>query len=344
MAGRRGCSLPSISLRWSGRRVLVKVATRMNGATRFRQVVGPIEGILGAFHRVPLVALGEVHGLQEQADLIVRLIETPDFSQRVQAIVVEFGNALYQPVMNRFISGEPVSRDELRPAWRDVVGALHSGAFESPIYEHFFHAVRRLNRRLPQAHRLRVLLGDPPFDRRDLGNAGLLWEAIERRDDHFAQVVEDEVLGRDGRALLIAGAGHLVRIGDLVPPRRNVVQILEERHPGSTRVVLPHFIFEDVYERRSSEAAAFEARLADWPAPSLASVAGTWLEEIDASLILGDQARRIDPDGGEIVVEAPFLDSTGRRLTGVTLGQVTDDYLYFGRVDRLSLVGLTPPS
>lgn len=41
------------------------------------RLVHPIEGIIRAFDRVPLVALGEVHGLREEADLILDLIRTP---------------------------------------------------------------------------------------------------------------------------------------------------------------------------------------------------------------------------------------------------------------------------
>lgn len=219
-------------------------------------------------------------------------------------MVVEFGNALYQPIVDPFISGETVDREHLEPVWRDVVGAAPERVFESPIYERFFVAVRRLNQRLPADRRLRVLLGDPPFDRDQLADERQRWTAIEQRDDHFAGVVEGEVLTMNGRALLVAGGGHLTRLCDLPPPRQNVVQILEDRHPGSTRVVLPHFIFEDVYERRRAEADVLERRLSHWPAPSLSSVAGTWLKVVDASLISGDQARRIEPDESITLVES----------------------------------------
>lgn len=147
---------------------------------------------MNAFEVVPLVALGEVHMLREEADLLTELVTTPAFPDRVDAIVVEFGNALYQSTIDRYVEGEPVGRDELRRVWAETVGGMHSRVFESPIYEEFFVTVRQRNRRLSRDRRIRVLLGDPPFDPRGSGDQTELWQAIEKRDDHFASVVVEE--------------------------------------------------------------------------------------------------------------------------------------------------------
>ena len=76
--------------------------------------------LLGAFDRVPVVALGEAHGLQEEHDFLGTLLRHPDFPARVNDIVVEFGNALYQDVVDRYLAGEAVDRSELRQAWRNT--------------------------------------------------------------------------------------------------------------------------------------------------------------------------------------------------------------------------------
>lgn len=142
---------------------------------------------------------------------------------------------------------------------------------------------------------------------------------------------------------MIAGAGHFTRVGDLPPPRRNVVQLLEESYPGSTRIVMPHFIFPDIFAQRREQAEALQARLAEWPIPSIAPIENTWLADIEASLLFGDQARRIEPDGTEVLVEA-FLDGRGNALRNVTLGQLVDEYLYLGPSVALSLVAPRPGS
>ncbi|HET6770849.1 MAG TPA: hypothetical protein VFH75_04355 [Actinomycetota bacterium] len=302
----------------------------------------PIEGIIRAFETAPLVALGEAHGVGEQADLIGELLGSPSFSDLVDTVVVEFGNALFQPEIDRYVAGEDVDRDDLQRVWREVIGGIHSRVFESPIYERFFTMVREYNRGRSPGRGLRVLLGDPPYDRAKSSDERL-WSLIEQRDEHFAEVVEREVLARGRRALLIAGAGHFSRLSDLPPPRRNVVQIIEEHRPGSTVVIVPHFLFPDVREARSRDCALLEARLSAWPVPSLAFLAGTWLGDVDASLLFGETARRFEPDGRVTVVDAPFLSPDGQPVAGVTLADIADAYLYLGPTDTLSLVDPQAP-
>src|SRR5262249_41728704 len=70
--------------------------------------IDAVKGILNAFDKYPIVGLGESHWLQEEADFVIRLIRDPAFSAKVNDIVVECGNALYQDVMDRYLSGKEV--------------------------------------------------------------------------------------------------------------------------------------------------------------------------------------------------------------------------------------------
>src|SRR5215470_3222491 len=119
-----------------------------------------IPALLELFATRPLVALGEIHGSQDQADFVNALLHHPDFPATVQVIVFETGNARHQAVVDRFVAGEPVAARDLRPVWRDIFG----WGFDTPIYEQFFRTVRAVNRTLAPARRLRVLLGDPLVD------------------------------------------------------------------------------------------------------------------------------------------------------------------------------------
>jgi hypothetical protein len=71
--------------------------------------IDAVAGLLDAFDKAPLVALGERHRLQELADFLVALMHHPRFPETVQALVVEFGNARYQALIDRFVGGEPVA-------------------------------------------------------------------------------------------------------------------------------------------------------------------------------------------------------------------------------------------
>jgi len=67
-----------------------------------------ITGLLDLFATHQLVALGEMHVLQDEADFIAALLHHPAFPATVQVIVYEIGNARHQAVVDRFIAGEPV--------------------------------------------------------------------------------------------------------------------------------------------------------------------------------------------------------------------------------------------
>src|SRR5579862_1841485 len=124
--------------------------------------VDAITGILDAFKTHDIVALGEPHGDEQAAQFRLSLIRDPRFAATVNDIVVESGESSYQLMMDRFIKGENVPEKELQQAWQNTTGP--GVIWDAPIYEQLFRAVRDVNASLPNDHKLRVLLGDPPID------------------------------------------------------------------------------------------------------------------------------------------------------------------------------------
>jgi hypothetical protein len=274
--------------------------------------VPAITGLLELFATHPLVALGEIHMLQDEADFIAALLHHPAFPATVQVIVVEFGNARYQSVMDRFIGGEPIAARDLRPVWRDIFGL----GFDAPIYEQFFRTVRAINRTLPPDQRLRVLLGDPPIDWSQITQAAQVRPWVEQRDAYYAGVVETNILAPGYHGLLIAGLAHFLRDSPMpfplsFPLEGTTGHRIERNHPHNLHVIMPHTGF-------GPETSALEPYLADWPIPSLISLSTGWLGELDAALV--HEGKFIfNPD-----IELPPLKQ------GVTLGAMADSYLYLG--------------
>jgi hypothetical protein len=276
-----------------------------------------ITGLLELFITRPLVALGEMHGLQEEADFITALLHHPAFPRTVKVIVVEVGNARYQPVMDRFIAGEPIAARDLRPVWRNFIGGW---GFDAPIYEQFFRTVRAINRTLPPALRLRVLLGDPPVDWSQIKQPADIFPWLEQRDAHYAAVAATNILAPGYHGLLIGGLGHFVRDFPMpLPPDGNIVQRLERNHPDCVHVIMPHIGF-------GPETSALEPYLANWPIPSLVSLHTTWLGGLDAALHLGGLPFFPNSDLPE---PPPFKK-------GVSLGTMADGYLYLGNRSSLT--------
>jgi len=154
--------------------------------------------MIKAFDKYPIVALGDAHDCPEIYEFIGSLVKNPDFPNRVNDIVVEFGNALYQDVIDRYVSGNDVSPAELSQAWRNTTQIL---VWDAPVYEQFFATIRSVNHSLPKQKQIRVLLGDPPIDWSKTQTYQQWGHWLFRRDEHFASVVEKEVLSKGRRAV-----------------------------------------------------------------------------------------------------------------------------------------------
>src|SRR5262245_4941085 len=282
-----------------------------------------VEGLIAAFDSFPIVALGELHWCLNEHEFIAALIKHPSFAEKVNDIVVEFGNAKYQPIMDRYIAGETVARTELRQVWRNTTQT--SMPWDVPIYEKFFATVRAVNQRLPRQKRLRVLLGDPPVDWDVIKTRADMNMNLFLRDEHFVEVVEREVINKKRKALLISGNAHMRRCCLAGP--LGVTARVEKTHPGTVFVALPHQGFQE----RNEE---LEARMASWPKPGLALVKDTWLGNLSPDLITPAGRMRTSPDGPLVPAPSPFK--------GMLIQDATDAYLYLGPKASLGYDSIPP--
>ena len=224
--------------------------------------VDAVAGILEAFTSHDVVALGEgPHGNEQGHALRLSLVRHPRFTAVVNDIIVEFGTARHQTLLDRFLSGESVAHDELRRVWQDTTAA--TSGWERPIYEDFFRAVRALNAELPSGRRIRVWLGDAPIDwarvktRFDLRRWGM------QKDPHAVALIKNQILAKRRRALVIYGDGHLQGRGF---PEYSITNGLE-RPPAPAKVFAISSSFTDLRK--------FQPDVSSWRIPSLAKVRGT---------------------------------------------------------------------
>lgn len=172
----------------------------------------PVTTVLDAFKTYDVVTMGEGnHNNIQGHNYRLQLIRDPRFAESVNDIVVEFGNSLYQDVIDRYISGENVPYNELRKVWLNTT--QFNLVWDVPIYEEFYKAVRDINKNLPIEKKIRVLLGDSPVN----------WSKIHSKEDFMASrktidrdssatdIIKREVLDKDRKALVIYGAMHLQR-------------------------------------------------------------------------------------------------------------------------------------
>jgi hypothetical protein len=166
-------------------------APRAQGTARTPAVrLDPTSVILDAFHSYRVVALGEgAHGNEQGHAFRLALMRDPRFAALVNDIVVESGSARYQEFMDRFVQGDAVPEAELLRAVRENT-VTSTPAWDRPMYEETFRAVRDLNRSLPPERRLRILLGDPPIDWNEVRTADDYRPWLMRRDSQPAELIQ----------------------------------------------------------------------------------------------------------------------------------------------------------
>jgi hypothetical protein len=255
-----------------------------------------VPAILHAFDQFPVVAIGEIHSIKEVGEFYLSLIKDPRFQAKVNCIVIEFGARLSQPVIDRYVNGEEVALSELQHVWRDTTKVF---AFESPVYAQLLTAVREVNLGLPPDRRIRVLAGDSPIDWTKV-TTHEQWASYQPNDLSFAEVIGEEVLARNRKALVILGGTHVSKNRDL-NRGPNTTTLVERKHPGSVYVVLL---------TQSTRAAESKGKVA-WlqPTPEAADVGDFG----DALLYLGKNLTPVDPDWRQYRTDLVYVKELDRR-------------------------------
>lgn len=277
-----------------------QVTLRKAGAAGMPRTVQPkpqnaIRGIVNAFDQFPIVAIGEGHSLREAGEFYVSLVNDAEFQKKVNDIVIEFGSRLSQPILDRYVNGEEVPVTELQQVWRNTTKVF---AFESPIYAELLKAVRDVNRSLPPGRRIRVLAGDSPIHWTKV-TTHAQWESYQPNDLSFAEVINDEVLAHNAKALVIMGGSHVTKSTD--PSRdSNTTILVERKHPGTVYVVLL-----DQSKRNSAE---------KWNPPALIATVPPYAGDYsDALLYLGENLSWAPPDWQRYRSDPGYLKELDRR-------------------------------
>lgn len=159
-----------------------------------------------------IVMFGETHGNKQEYEWLNRLVKTPAFADRVDDIVVEFGNSLYQKTVDRYIAGEDIPQAQVERAWRNMIGAVGT---ISPVYGLFYRAVRESNLERHDGHKIRLLLGDPYGDWSQIHNAADLGPYLVREFGAEEATFEETFRSDDGEGYVMADAFGLF-IGEKV--------------------------------------------------------------------------------------------------------------------------------
>ena len=241
-----------------------------------------MDGVFEAFKTHPLVGIGEHHRIAQELDFYAALVRDRRFARAVGNVVVEFGGAAHQDIIDRYVAGEEVPYTELRKVWTDTVGWIP--VVSAIGYANFFAEVRGVNRSIPPEQRIHVWLGEPVIDWSRIKTHDD-WLAINRtRDDHAVAVIERNIMARGKKALLIYGGGHFERPmpGNVGEKLRQagwqdiyLGEIIRRRHPGA---LFTAFFYNGTANKDCAQ--EIERGMTSWPVPALASPArGSFVAE-----------------------------------------------------------------
>jgi len=260
---------------------------------------GATTAVIGAFASHDIVMLAEWHADKQEHEWLRQLVSTPAFADRVDDIVMEIGNSLYQNSVDRYVSGEDVPFEKVEKAWRNTVASV--GA-PSPVYGLLYKTVREVNLSRRGKHQIRIVCGDPYIDWDKVRTLDDVGPYLGNRDKWYAQVVKTEVLAKKHHALLIAGGAHFLRWngpgyieGELRAAGANPYVVAFGTNAVGT--------YDDLDKRFDS-----------WPVPAIVSLARNWVGDLPAMSVLF----------GGTVARSPLK-----------LGQVADALLYVGQRDSL---------
>ena len=235
-------------------------------------VTPAMDGIFEAFKTHPLVGIAEHHRVAQELEFYNALVRDPRFAAEVGNVVVEFGGAAHQDIIDRYVNGEDVPYTELRKVWTDTVGWLP--VVTTVGYPAFFAQVRETNLALPPEKRIHVWLGEPIIDWDKL-KTHADWEALDKtREIKPVEVIEKQILARGEKALVIYGYGHFMPFipgsaGEKLKKagwKEYWGETIRRTHPGAMFVMLPYGGSRD-----KVCVLDMESRMTEWPVPALAT-------------------------------------------------------------------------
>jgi enterochelin esterase family protein len=278
-----------------------------------------IDAIVAGFASHPVVAIAEQHELPQAIDFYVSLVRSQAFQAVANDIVIEFASRQSQPLLDRYVLAlDSLPPDTLASVWRNTSKVA---AWDSPVYARWLAAIRDANRSLPPSRRLRVLAGDTPVDWASMRTRAE-WDALGPNDESFARVIEDEVLAKHRRALVVLGSNHLARGGTIRDRAANTTTRVSVRYPGAMEIVLMYDGWPDPEST--------EARIAreGWSVPSCVSLRGHWAGALpvavragtfrldslaDKLLYLGPVATLVRHGASREMLDDAYLDELDRR-------------------------------
>lgn len=164
------------------------------------------------FEKYNIICLDEgPHGTLQSHAFIRTLLSNDSVSSKLNYLIVEFANIIYQDILDKYIYGEEVPDIELQKIWRNSTQA-HSPLYEMPVYKKLLETIRDINR--ISGNKIRVLAGDPEIDWKEIQTTNDFFKSITQRDVFPSELAIKYGIKKNSKVLLIYGGEHITKNSD----------------------------------------------------------------------------------------------------------------------------------
>ncbi|MGJ8518141.1 hypothetical protein [Carnimonas bestiolae] len=214
--------------------------------------------ISGWFDDSQLIGLGEAHHTPVVMRTLGSLITHGALGDQCRDLVVEFGTQRHQSLVDDYLAGASMSAAQLTVLWRQ---SAYGTLWAHPVYAALLRRLRAYNMAVPAHQRVRVWLAEPDH------RAGETQNPLAR-STAFAELIQQQLLDKGRRAVLLFGMRHLA----LTPINQRPTLAWQLRRSGATlRTLWPELPPRCAPFRHS----ATQLRLIDFKTPRYAGVART---------------------------------------------------------------------
>ncbi len=168
-----------------------------------------IQYISNKLETVNIIAVGETHDKVEVTNFYIELVNNKKIANNIDYIVIEMGNSLYQPILDKYLAGENVPEKELYNLWRDHTNCMLNDGDNTGLIR-LIKSIREIN--LSSTKKIKVLVADPPIDWNKIECLQEFYKYLAVRDQHYTKTVVEKIIEPNKKAILIMGNSHFNKL------------------------------------------------------------------------------------------------------------------------------------
>jgi|GEM_PF-2116342 len=194
--------------------------------------------IIQTFQKGNIIGLGEGgHHLENSHQFFQKMFDNKLIQNTINIVIIEFANANYQDILDRYIFGEEVTLNELRKVWRESTQCI--GRFgEADIYFDLLKKIRTVNLSLSESNKIRVLGGDPPINWKTIRSLEDYNESNSQRNIYPAELVIEYGINRAMKVLVLYAEYHITKIVDKKSSGNpTITAYVNDRYPSAMKVI-----------------------------------------------------------------------------------------------------------